>query len=546
MAETPKALRCAVYTRKSSEEGLEQAFNSLHAQREACEAYIKSQQHEGWTLVPTDFDDGAYSGGNMERPALRALLGEVKAGNIDVIVVYKVDRLTRSLPDFARIVDVLDQAKASFVSVTQAFNTTSSMGRLTLNVLLSFAQFEREVTGERIRDKIAASKAKGMWMGGPTPLGYEVVGRALAINPAEAKIVRSIFQLFLKLKSVDKVKVETDRMNLRTKVRRYAGAVVGDQPFSRGTLYHLLENRLYVGEVVHRKNRFPGQHPAIVDLETFEAAQAAIVLNRRTRKSLSNSPHPSLLAGLLRDKDGTAFTSTHTQKGARRYRYYALAAGTETDASMRLPAEQVERLVIAELTRFLKAPDRLLAAFQPGDAHGAEAVFVRAAEWISRFNQTDSHQVRDAALSMFDRVVWSSDTLELHVRGEAFGSPSVQTFGWAHPAHIVRRGVGIRLVVDNGHAEIDASLVRILSTGAAWFDDLVEGRAKSLSDLARRNNCTVGYVARLVETSFLCPGIKTAVVQGRQPVQLTSTRLLSKGPLPLFWEDHEAFVLGDG
>ena len=246
-----RALRCAVYTRKSTEEGLEQAFNSLHAQREACEAYIKSQQHEGWALVETAYDDGAYSGGNMQRPALQALLADVKAGKVDVVVVYKVDRLTRSLADFARIVDVLDTAKASFVSVTQAFNTTTSMGRLTLNVLLSFAQFEREVTGERIRDKIAASKAKGMWMGGPAPLGYDSGGGKLTINPAEAAEVKRLFQLFLQTKSVDRMLPLVEAEGLRTKKRKTAAGVVGGKPYSGGTIYHLLEIRLYLGEVFH-------------------------------------------------------------------------------------------------------------------------------------------------------------------------------------------------------------------------------------------------------------------------------------------------------
>ena len=288
---SPKPTRCAVYTRKSSEEGLEQAFNSLHAQREACEAYITSQRHEGWVLDPTPYDDGAFSGGNMQRPALQAILAAIKAGEIDVVVVYKVDRLTRSLPDFAKIVDVLDAAKASFVSVTQAFNTTTSMGRLTLNVLLSFAQFEREVTGERIRDKIAASKAKGMWMGGLPPLGYDVRDRKLVINAGEAVTVRTLFERFMRCRSVDRLVAEAALLDLRTKARVGIQGPTGGGLFSRGTLYHLLENRTYIGETVHRGQSFRGEHDAIVERDVFDRVQAVIAANRHTRKSGRNSPH---------------------------------------------------------------------------------------------------------------------------------------------------------------------------------------------------------------------------------------------------------------
>ena len=264
-------IRCAIYTRKSTEEGLEQEFNSLDAQREACSAYILSQRHEGWTELPDIYDDGGYSGGNMDRPALKALLAKVAAGKVDVIVVYKVDRLTRALSDFAKIVDVLDAAGASFVSVTQSFNTTTSMGRLTLNVLLSFAQFEREVTGERIRDKIAASKAKGMFMGGPVPLGYNVVDRKLIIDEGEAATVRMIFTRYLELGSGRALQVELDQRGVRSKRRTYRGGrPYGEQPISRGPLYGILQNRIYVGDMVHKGKAYPGLHDPIVGLELFD------------------------------------------------------------------------------------------------------------------------------------------------------------------------------------------------------------------------------------------------------------------------------------
>ena len=267
--------RCAIYTRKSSEEGLEQEFNSLQAQHEACSAFIRSQHHEGWVSGRTGYDDGGFSGGNLERPALQRLLADIAAGRVDVVVVYKVDRLTRSLADFARLVEIFDAQGVSFVSVTQQFNTTSSMGRLTLNVLLSFAQFEREVTGERIRDKIAASKKKGMWMGGIVPLGYDASERTLVINPAEAETVRHIFALYREFGCVRRVKEEADRLGLRTKRSTTAkGTERGGKPFSRGHLYHLLSNPIYTGQIAHGGQLYPGQHPALIEHETWTAVRS--------------------------------------------------------------------------------------------------------------------------------------------------------------------------------------------------------------------------------------------------------------------------------
>jgi site-specific DNA recombinase len=316
-------LRCAIYTRKSSEEGLEQDFNSLDAQREACEAYILSQRHEGWVALPAMYDDGGISGGTMERPALKRLLADVAAGKIDVVVVYKVDRLTRSLADFAKIVEIFDQRQVSFVSVTQAFNTTSSMGRLTLNVLLSFAQFEREVTGERIRDKIAASKKKGMWMGGLPPLGYDVQDRKLVVNQAEAETVTFIFERYQALKSVRLLKAELDRRCIVSKLRkRDNGPSRGGQPLGRGALYAMLSNRLYRGEIVHKDVSHPGQHDAIVDETLFNEVQQTLATNRVDRERGTNAEEPSLLAGLLFDADGHRMTPTHASKKGVRYRYY--------------------------------------------------------------------------------------------------------------------------------------------------------------------------------------------------------------------------------
>ena len=365
-------LRCAVYTRKSSEEGLEQEFNSLDAQREACEAYVASQRHEGWTALPALYDDGAYSGGTMDRPALQRLLEDVRAGKIDVVVVYKVDRLTRSLTDFAKIVEIFDAKGVSFVSVTQAFNTTSSMGRLTLNVLLSFAQFEREVTGERIRDKIAASKKKGMWMGGLPSLGYDVKERKLLVNEAEAATVRHIFQRYLQLGSVRALRDDLAARGIVSKRRKASdGSPYGGQRFSRGALYLMLQNRIYRGEIVHKGKAFPGEHAAIVDEELWREVQNRLEANRLERREGDKAIEPSLLTGLVFDAQGEPMTPTHAAKKGTRYRYYVsrrlIIGGDEGTAAdrphgQRIPASNFEALVTDRVRSLFADPIEFLNA----------------------------------------------------------------------------------------------------------------------------------------------------------------------------------------
>jgi DNA invertase Pin-like site-specific DNA recombinase len=361
--------RCAIYTRKSSEEGLEQEFNSLAAQREACEAFIRSQRNEGWVLAKTRYDDGGFSGGNLERPALQQLIADIRAGRIDIVVVYKVDRLTRSLADFARVIELFDAEGVSFVSVTQQFNTTSSMGRLTLNVLLSFAQFEREVTGERIRDKIAASKKKGMWMGGNVPLGYDSNERTLVINPAEAETVRCIFAVYRELGCVRRVKEEADRLGLRTKSSTTAnGAERGGKPFSRGHLYTLLSNPIYTGQIAHKGELYPGQHPAVVEAESWSTVRDQLAANTSDHRRKAKAAEPSLLAGLLVDARGERLTPSHAVKKGRRYRYYVSAAlitdaGTERAQGWRLAAREIEEAVIRILADALTGPAKLVERF---------------------------------------------------------------------------------------------------------------------------------------------------------------------------------------
>src|SRR6202163_2864189 len=316
-------VRCAIYTRKSSDEGLEQEFNSLDAQREACEAYIVSQRHAGWIALANMYDDGGLSGGSMERPALKRLLEDIKTGKVQTVVVYKVDRLTRSLADFAKIVDVLDAHNASFVSVTQQFNTTTSMGRLMLNMLLSFAQFEREIAGERIRDKIAASKKKGMWMGGNVPLGYDVKDRKLVVNEPEASTVRLIFRRYAELGSVALLRAELDQQDIVSKRREGAGGELsGGKRFSRGALYLMLQNRIYRGEITHQGTAYPGQHKAILDPELWQVVQDKLGANRQARSVAVGADAPSQPAGLIVDSDGNRMAPTHATKKAKRYRYY--------------------------------------------------------------------------------------------------------------------------------------------------------------------------------------------------------------------------------
>ena len=345
------ATRCAIYTRKSSEEGLNQEFNSLDAQREACEAFVKSQKHEGWIALPEMYDDGGISGGTLERPALKRLLADIEAKKIDTVIVYKVDRLTRALSDFAKIVVVFDAQTVSFVSVTQQFNTTTSMGRLTLNMLLSFAQFEREVTGERIRDKIAASKRKGMWMGGNPPLGYDVLERKLIVNALEAEQVRYIFQRYVALGSVGLLKWELDRDGIVSKMRRRSnGEPSGGMPFARGALYLMLQNRIYRGETVHKENSYPGEHAAIVDEGLWNSAAKTLGENRTDHSTSASALQPSLLVQLLHDETGQPMTPTHAVKNGKRYRYYVsrglvTKSRSQVPGGQRIPAGDTEHLV---------------------------------------------------------------------------------------------------------------------------------------------------------------------------------------------------------
>jgi DNA invertase Pin-like site-specific DNA recombinase len=533
MAERGK-LRCAVYTRKSTEEGLEQAFNSLDAQREACVAYIESQRHEGWALVPEYYDDGGYSGGSMDRPALKQLMADVAAGKVDTIVVYKVDRLTRSLADFAKIVEVLDKAGASFVSVTQAFNTTTNMGRLTLNVLLSFAQFEREVTGERIRDKVAASKAKGMWMGGPVPLGYDISDRKLVINEAEAAIVRRIFARYCELRSIGDLVTELARNGVKTKVRPYKdGRIVGGIPFTKGPLAYLLQRRTYTGEVTHKGKVYPGEHEPLIDLALWEQAQAIMAHNRVERRLGSKGKAPSLLTGMLNDDQGRPMMPTFTIKDARRYRYYltrdAARGMRGVEGRLRMPAAAIEALVTDRIAAWLEA----VAPSSDMEVLAAEQTIFKAREQASLLRNGSQRDQRTVLLELQAKVQVHLEHVAITVSASGGERPVILEV----PAKLVNRGSDLRLTIGPGggdvHAAVDPTMLKLVTLGSAARQHLVSGKPDSLVDGYSKQ-----HLIRLARLGYLAPDIITAIVEGRQPPALTGRSLLRFATLPIDWAEQ--------
>nr|WP_233252601.1 recombinase family protein [Maritimibacter sp. 55A14] len=415
MAEVKRKLRCAIYTRKSTEEGLEQEFNSLHAQREACEAYIASQRSEGWVLVRDAFDDGGHSGGTLDRPALARLMEDVEEGLVDVIVVYKIDRLSRALADFAKLVEVFDRNGVTFVSVTQSFNTTTSMGRLTLNILLSFAQFEREVTAERIRDKIAASKARGMWMGGVPPLGYDVKDRKLVINAPEAAQVRDIFQRFVEIGSGTLLARELKARGITTKQGK---------PITRKFLYRMLNNRLYIGEITHKRESYPGRHKAIIGRKDWDRVHAILTESPRKRAARTRAETPALLKGLLYGPDGAAFSPTHTRKGGKLYRYYVsqtvLKHGAGSCPVGRVPAGEIEAAVIDQLRAVFRQPEIVAGTWKVARAQDAEITEADARDALTLLEPLwdelfPAEQARIVAL-LVERVDIGTEELELRLR----------------------------------------------------------------------------------------------------------------------------------
>ena len=512
-----KSVRCAIYTRVSTEHGLDQEFNSLDAQYDAASAYIKSQAHAGWTLIRSRYDDGGYSGGSTDRPNLQRLLDDIRSRKIDVIVVYKVDRLTRSLADFAKLVELFDAHGVSFVSVTQQFNTTTSMGRLTLNVLLSFAQFEREVTSERIRDKIAASKRKGLWVGGPLPLGYQMTADKIAVVEEEAERVRMIFRRYLELGGVNALVRDLRERNIRSKTRLLAsGATRGGVLFGRGSLFYLLRNRFYIGEVKYRDEILPGEQPAIMDRALFDAVQQKLTDQWSTRSTIRNaSDH--LLTGLLFDDATHRMVPTHATKAGIRYRYYVSLPhlhGESKTASVgsvsRIPAAAIEGTIIKSLNEHLIAQkEKPSSSTQVGDRkfvlERVARIDVNEHHLTVRLKSEDGEELPDSNTGLLS-IPWHKPSSR---RSRQILVPRGVPKNEIRPTRIERR----------------ARLVNAIARGRRWLDEIVSGSVTDVQQIASRQKCSVRQVNMTISLAFLAPDLVRAAVEGRLPRGIGVERL---------------------
>ncbi|CAA0112767.1 Uncharacterised protein [Starkeya nomas] len=552
-----KPVRCAIYTRKSSEEGLEQDFNSLDAQYGACSAYVASQASEGWVLLKDRYDDGGLSGGTLERPALQRLLMDIAAGKVDIVVVYKVDRLTRSLLDFARLVEALDKAGTSFVSITQSFNTTTSMGRLTLNMLLSFAQFEREVTAERIRDKLAASKARGMWMGGTPPLGYEPNGRSLAIVEEHADLVRLIFQLYLDLGTVRGVCDELDRRGIVKPVRIFkTGKQRGGRPFGRGELYALLSNPIYIGRIRHKGVLHQGLHPAIIDMSVWDAVQQQLKDQRSGERHIRSAAHRSLLAGKLVDENGQPLVASHASKGAQRYRYYVsrdLQLGEKNADGLRIPAAEIEKLICDRLAERLDDPVALIEQVNPGHplSDSISNIITICRDTAGMLRGSDLNAIAGLIATLIQQITVRRDglTIALNAKGitgllqighPADDAPKIEM---GIPVKLKRAGFALRLVLPNGNAALpqtDDRLLKTIAIARQWWKQLVADPKLRIADLAAANATTESWVTRVLRLAFLDPAIVQQIIAGTAPVALTFDSLRAPDAIPALWSAQRA------
>ena len=524
-----KVLKCAIYTRKSSEEGLEQDFNSLDAQREACEAYIKSQQHEGWTLIEKQYDDGGFSGGTIERPALKELLADIEAGKIDIVVVYKVDRLTRSLMDFSKIVERFDSHETSFVSITQHFNTTSSMGRLTLNILLSFAQFEREVTGERIRDKMLASKKKGMWMNGIAPLGYLNKDRTLEIDTENAEKIRLIFDKYLAFESVHLLKTYLEENKVTTK---------SGKNFAKGHLYKILENKTYIGKIEHKEKVYDGLHDAIISEYIFEKTQKLLSSNRIKQNSSTDKKNPSLLAGKLFDSKNNYMSPSHSNTRNRKYRYYvsqALIQHRKQDAGVisKIPAGEIEKFITQEIKEFVSNPNNIQPLVNESDIHKQKALLTNIAHKIdNQFIRTilsksviynDKVEIticKNQLLKVLEAVVYSTDLPE-ELKDET-KSPIILTKNIKITATAKNGSILILTDSDTQQPEINPTLVKAIAKSYLWNKQLLSGEVKNGAEIQKRESLkSYAYVANILDLRFLAPSIVESILNGTQPRNLT-------------------------
>ena len=546
-----KKFRCAIYTRKSTEEGLEQDFNSLDAQREACEAYIKSQQHEGWILIEKQYNDGGFSGGNLDRPALKELFNDIKNDRIDIVVVYKVDRLTRSLLDFAKIVELFDAHSASFVSVTQNFNTTTSMGRLTLNILLSFAQFEREVTGERIRDKIAASKKNGMWMGGRVPIGYERKDKKLIIETSGAAKVKKIFEKYIELKSVPKLKTYLAGENISTNTGKN---------FDKGQLYHILQNKTYTGKIVHKNNVYEGEHAAIIEENLFNLAQALLQANKVDESQKHNASN-SLLAGKIYDDKNNRMTPSYSKTRNKKYRYYVSQPilkfdKTKAGSVSKLPAEETEKFATDEIRSYFSDTKQIQ-------------------NYIAELSVLEQNRILEAVKSgkfdnytlvrsVLEKVTVSREWTEMilsKIRIKKFlydlGGNICTTSDFKEQAEdylTIKRDIRIKtgtskgcntLIIRNDKAElpyINEALIKAIVKSFYWHKLLLEGKVKNTKDIQKLENLKDNsYIKQVLNLRFLSPRIIEAILNGTQPRELTVTKLFNIKTLN--WKEQEQLIM---
>ncbi len=533
-----KSVRCAIYTRVSTEHGLDQEFNSLDAQYDAASAYIKSQAHAGWTMIRSRYDDGGYSGGSTDRPDLQRLLEDIRARKIDVIVVYKVDRLTRSLADFAKLVELFDAHGVSFVSVTQQFNTTTSMGRLTLNVLLSFAQFEREVTSERIRDKIAASKRKGLWVGGNLPFGYEMKEGKIAIVDDQAEVVRSIYRRYLELSGVNELVRDLEERNIRTKTQQLSsGKTRGGIPFGRGAIYYLLSNHFYIGEVKYKNEILPGEQPPNLDRELFEAVRQKS-LAQWSHRTVVRSKSDQLLTGLLFDDAGHRMIPTHASKASIRYRYYVstpLLHGEAKTASAgsvsRIPAADVEEAVMKALKDYLVT--------EPGKAE-LNVVCLECRDDLARF---------------VTGIVVHPDKLVVQLKSDNVEEPSecrqdrCLTIPWQKPPPKRSRQILLPHNTSRSDArpeqfERRARLVSAIARGRRWLNDVISGRVTTIAELCTREKCSSRQVNMTISLGFLAPDLVKAAIEGRLPRGIGIERL--RDPPAEWSRQFEALGLNPG
>lgn len=573
-----KKIRCAIYTRKSSEEGLDQDFNSLDAQREACAAYIASQKHEGWVLLPEYYDDGGISGGTMDRPALQRLLHDIDEGLVDQIVVYKIDRLTRSLADFAKLVDQLDTAEASFVSVTQSFNTSTSMGRLTLNVLLSFAQFEREVTAERIRDKISASKKKGLWMGGSVPIGYEIYGRSLKLNEKETGTIRTIYDLYRKHGEIRLVKNEMDKLGLRSRCRtitvKPSGGEkhqkqIGDVLFSKGHIHFILTNPIYAGRIRHKDTIYDGQHPSIINPQIWDEVQLQLQADaRKNRTQKTGAVDLSKLLGKIFDENGERFTPSHSKKGKRRYRYYVshhLIRGsvnnlhadqskslgeTNSKTNWRLPAKQFEDLIGNTVTdHLIKNQNKLLTK----DASAEQIKSCSKTIKSLAYENDKPPQLKLNYFEMIKRIDLQAGSITVTLNGDETATQlsidpeliNEDLLIFDTPFQHKKRGVETKFTIGNQITNHDEILVRNLAQAHHFMEQLKLGKSPDqiAQDYCVKSKTTISArrVLHLIKLACLAPDITDTILKGLQPYGLTSAKLL-KSPLPSNWEEQHKMV----